>query len=62
MTIGCKERGDPSQGTFSHATGEGWAKAKEGHYDDAIYTKHNSVKVMNFDDLGGATPGTAKTN
>ena len=29
--------------------------------DDAIHMKHNSVKVMIFDDLGGATPGTAKT-
>ena len=58
-TIGCKERGDPSQGTFSHATGEGWVQAKEGHYDDAIHTKHNSVKVIIFDDLGVATPGTA---
>jgi hypothetical protein len=61
MTIGCKERGDPSQGTFSHDTGEGWVQAKEGHYHDAIHTKHNTVKVMIFDDLGGATPGTAKT-
>jgi hypothetical protein len=60
ITIGCKERGDPSQRTFSHTTGEGWVQAKEGHYDDAIHTKHNSVKVMIFDDLGGATPGTAK--
>jgi hypothetical protein len=56
-----RERGDPSQGAFSHDTGEGWVQAKEGHYHDAIYTKHNTVKVMIFDDLGGATPGTAKT-
>ena len=35
--------------------------AKEGHYHDAIYNKHNTVKVMIFDDLGGATSGTAKT-
>ena len=55
------ERGDPSQGAFSHDTGEGWVQAKEGHYHDAIYTKHNTVKVMIFDDLGGATSGTAKT-
>ena len=61
MTIGCKERGDPSKVTFSHATGEGWVQAKEGHYDDAIHTKRNSVNVMIFDDLGGTTPGTAKT-
>ena len=61
MTLGCIERGDPSQGAFSHDTGEGWVQAKEGHYHDAIYNKHNSVKVMIFDDLGGATSGTAKT-
>ena len=34
---------------------------RQGHYHDAIYNKHNSVKVMIFDDLGGATSGTAKT-
>jgi hypothetical protein len=61
MTLGCKERGDPSQGTFDHATGDGWVKAHEGHYNDAIHNKHISVKVMIFDDLGDATPGTAKT-
>ncbi len=61
MTLGCVERGDPSQGVFSHDTGEGWVKAKEGHYHDAIHTKLNAVKVMIFDDLGGATPGTSKT-
>ena len=66
MTLGCIERGDPSQGAFSHDTGEGWRlgprlQAKEGHYHDAIYNKHNTVKVMIFDDLGGATSGTAKT-
>ena len=48
QTIGCKERGDPSQGTFRYATGDGWVKAKEGHYDDAIHNKQNSVKVMIF--------------
>ena len=31
---------------------------KNGSYYS--YTKHNAVKVI-FDDLGGATPGTAKT-
>ena len=41
--------------------GGSWVQAKEGHYHDAIYIKHNTVKVMIFDDLGGATPGTAKT-
>ena len=39
---------------------EGWVQAKEGHYHDAIHNKHNTVKVMIFDDVGGATPGTAK--
>ena len=39
MTIGCKEKGDPSQSTFRHTTGEGWVQAKKGHYDDAIHTK-----------------------
>jgi hypothetical protein len=52
---------DPLCLSISHITGEGWVQAKEGHYDDAIHTKHNSVKVMIFDDLGGATPGTAQT-
>ena len=64
-TLGCKERGNPSQGPFRHTTGEGWVRAHEGHYNDAIHTKHMSVmmsvKVMIFDDLGGATVGNAGT-
>ena len=44
MTLGCIGRGDPSQGAFSHDTGEGWVQAKKGHYHDAIYNKHNAVK------------------
>ena len=55
-TIGCKERSDPSQGTFSHDTGEGWVQAKEGHYHDAIHNKHNSVKVMIFSTTLEAPP------
>ena len=53
--FGCKARGSSSDKAFNHTSGEGWVKAHEGHYQDAIHVKKNSVFAFIADDFGGVT-------
>ena len=36
QNIGCKARGDPSEGALDHATGAGWVREHHGVYRDAM--------------------------
>ena len=59
--LGCKARGDSSQGAFDHTTGTGWVREHRGAYHDAIHVKGNSVVMLISCDMGGVTGATAST-
>ena len=52
MVFGTKQRGQPTDPPFDHATGYGYVKARDGHYADAI-AKGNQVVPLISETLGG---------
>ena len=61
QNIGCKARGDPSEGALDHATGAGWVREHHGVYHDAMVNKANHVTMLISCDMGGVTGGTVAT-
>ena len=58
--LGARGQGKPSDGAFNHKTGEGYVKAKTGHYGDAIINRKAVVFLLVFESLGGMSDYTAK--
>ena len=56
--FGVKQRGQPGQHAFVHSTGEGYVKAKQGHYHDALTVKQNTVVALIAEPFGGVTAFT----
>ena len=52
---GCKARGHPTEGAFDHATGLGWVARKTGVYHDGIHNKHNELRLVIANPLGGVS-------
>jgi hypothetical protein len=46
MSVGCKERGDPSEPAMKHDTGVGWVAARDGHYAPAIAAKRRVTVLV----------------
>ena len=63
--FGVKQRGQPNLAgwparhhAFVHDTGEGYVKAKQGHYHDALSVKQNTVIALVAEPFGGVTAFT----
>ena len=56
--FGVKQRGHPGQHAFAHHRGEGYVKAKQGHYHDALSVKQNTVIALIAEPFGGITAFT----
>ena len=58
--FGCRERGSPSDGPFSHVSGTGYVQARPGDYHDALHVKKNTVIAIIADPMGGVTHASFK--
>ena len=56
--VGCRARGTASEGPFSHTTGAGWVRPRQGCYHDAIVVKRHKLRLLIADPHGGVTRPT----
>jgi hypothetical protein len=56
ISLGCKQRGDPSDPPLSHATGIGYVRERTGDYTDALQVKLNYVGIVLVEASGGLCP------